>query len=522
MTKRMIWIGCMVITIFQSCRKDPANEAPPIPVPVSEPVGKVLLADFETKAPGLYMSSAAMNYSVVSNPAPDAINASAKCGVIYTTSDKWELLYSEALDGNFEMLEDTVYFSMKVYTSVPGNLYLKIENATDWRAGQLESQMKVTEANKWVEVSFRFLKDDFQEKSFGKVVLLFDAGGEAVSVPWYFDDIRTPRIKPVLTVFEKIQIDPWLGIKPGSWYGLHVANVSILTPEETGSSQWKMYVRGTAGYGDGNHDDIGLFEQDATGFNPLGGWKENAASPVLVHGAPGSYDYRFILDGSLAADEDRTIYIYYKANEEASLPGSLNGAFSKDGGYSFTKFDNNPLKLWAGPNEIVYRDKTFYLYYGHDGKVWLSRSDKADVLDADPVPVIQKGEPGSFESYAVNGVKIFRVSGDSRWFLIYQCSTTHGDFPERFHAAYSDDLVHWTKAANTKPLFVRGKLGEWDQGAIWTGEVLEHNGSLYIYYEGWGKEGMVQDRNKDYFQEGRSEVGIARASVADFLEWINQ
>ena len=39
-----------------------------------------------------------------------------------------------------------------------------------------------------------------------------------------------------------------------------------------------------------------------------------------------------------------------------------------------------------------------------------------------------------------------------------------------------------------------------------------------MFYEGWGKEGYISDRNKPY-AEGNSSVGVAIASKADFLEW---
>lgn len=35
--------------------------------------------------------------------------------------------------------------------------------------------------------------------------------------------------------------------------------------------------------------------------------------------------------------------------------------------------------------------------------------------------------------------------------MVYQSSTRYFDFPDRFHVAYSDDLLNWTKVDNTKP-----------------------------------------------------------------------
>ncbi|OPZ04289.1 MAG: hypothetical protein BWZ10_03190 [candidate division BRC1 bacterium ADurb.BinA364] len=73
--------------------------------------------------------------------------------------------------------------------------------------------------------------------------------------------------------------------------------------------------------------------------------------------------------------------------------------------------------------------------------------------------------------------------------------------------------------ANAQPLFERGAPGEWDQGAIWFGEVFEHQGMLYMLYEGWGWPGLSFDRAKAYAKPGRSQTGIASVSVQRFLQW---
>ena len=92
-------------------------------------------------------------------------------------------------------------------------------------------------------------------------------------------------------------------------------------------------------------------------------------------------------------------------------------------------------------------------------------------------------------------------------------------FPDRMHLAMSDDLVNWTKVDNTQPLFTRGPHGSWDQGGIWPTELFEYKGKLYLYYEGWGREGFVADRDKEYFRPASSQIGVAVADKEDFLKW---
>jgi beta-xylosidase len=113
---------------------------------------------------------------------------------------------------------------------------------------------------------------------------------------------------------------------------------------------------------------------------------------------------------------------------------------------------------------------------------------------------------------------IFRLKGVDKWFASYQGSSNSYDFPDRFHIAMSDDLIHWTKVKNDKPLYTRGSLGEWDQGGIWFCEIIEHQGMLYMYYEGWGRVGYVENRDQPYFP-GRSCIGAASVSKEEFLKW---
>ena len=103
--------------------------------------------------------------------------------------------------------------------------------------------------------------------------------------------------------------------------------------------------------------------------------------------------------------------------------------------------------------------------------------------------------------------------------MVYQGSDKNFDYPARFHVAYSDDLLSWTKVDNSQPFFNRGEAGAWDQGAIWFGEVFEYDGTLYMYYEGWGNNSAVADRDTPYFSGGHSSTGCASVSKNTFLKW---
>ncbi len=312
-----------------------------------------------------------------------------------------------------------------------------------------------------------------------------------------------------------------VGANQPTWRNQHVANVDIFTPAESKDGRWRLWLRGT---GNG-HDQIGTFDQAASAFNPYGPWTEYSNNPVLRNGS--TYDSQHLLDVAAAAGPNKEVLLYYMGRN-ASNQASLNGAISTDGGFTFTKFSNNPLKMDVGPNDAVYANGKYYVFYG-DAKwngsgfneplqIWLSQSASANAISS-PAYALKVGPAGSFDSYSVNGAKLFRVSGDSRWFMVYQCSSKNFDYPERFHVAYSSDLVNWTKVNNSTPFFLRGDAGEWDQGAIWTSSVFEHNSRLYIYYEGWGSYGPA-DRDAVYYGGGQSRVGVATCSVSEFLGWV--
>lgn len=346
--------------------------------------------------------------------------------------------------------------------------------------------------------------------------------------------VDTTTVPEQITLFRKYNGNPVfdIGNLVPVWRSIHAANVSILAPAETGDNKWRLFLRGSGNNADGYHDNIGTFEQAAATFNPYGAWAEQAANPNLTHGVAGTCDEQHVLDAAAVTGPGTAIFLYYMSRDAANRAG-ICVATSTNGGASFTKFYDNPLKQDVGPNNAVFYNNRYYLYYG-DAKwngtgfdeplqIWLSVSPSATAMSDTPTYALKTGGYGAFDSYSVNGAKIFKVSGDARWFMLYQCSTKNFDYPERFHCAYSTDLVNWTKVKNETPLLTRGKAGTFDQGAIWTGSVIEHADSLYIYYEGWGSfTNDAAKRDHPYYAGGNSRVGVAACATADFVAWINE
>jgi hypothetical protein len=328
-------------------------------------------------------------------------------------------------------------------------------------------------------------------------------------------------------LFKKYKQNPLFNIGSNQpfWRTVHVANATILTPEETGDGTWRIYARGN-GYAPNNGGQIGIIFQDTLGFSPLGGWQDYENNPVLSPGPSGTYDDKALLDCAPVVGENGDIYFYYKGkNTDGGT--YLAGSKSSDGGYTLEKFDTNPLLSEAGINDVIYYDQKYYIYYGRmlqgaDNKWTLETylkiaSDPKSFSDLDSIKVLPVGGgPDNFDSRSVHGTRIFRLQ--DKWYMVYQGSNQFIDFPDRFHAAYSVDLINWTKIDNDYPLFTRGFLGEWDQGAMWYGEVFEYKDTLYMLYEGWGCYCIPETRDTPYFP-GNSRTGIAQVSVEDFLLW---
>lgn len=324
------------------------------------------------------------------------------------------------------------------------------------------------------------------------------------------------------------------------WRSAHVANATVLTPAESPDGRWRLYIRGSGHYPEEGsdpernyHDSIGLFTQDAGTFSPLGPWQEYSGNPILVHGPDGSYDEKHLLDCAPVWGKDRNgkniLLMFYKGVSYDN-GGCLAGAYSTDGGLSFTKFATNPLQPYSGPCDAVYHKGRYYIFYGDakydpEKRRFTDRLKTYLAITTNPINfaaaprslAIDTGPKGSFDSVSVHGGRIFKL--DRRWYMVYQCSSRFIDYPDRFHVAWSDDLVHWTKVENTEPFFERGESGRWDEGGIWYGDVFEHKGTLYMLYEGWGSGRPGYDRETPYAPGGRSQTGLASVSVQAFLDW---
>ncbi|MDF7823907.1 hypothetical protein P4B35_07765 [Pontiellaceae bacterium B12227] len=334
--------------------------------------------------------------------------------------------------------------------------------------------------------------------------------------------------------------NPVISINPAcAWRSIHIANAAVLSPEESPDGRWRLYIRGSGRFPEEDpdparnyHDSIGLFTQEAETFSPRGPWVPYSGNPLLKHGPVGSYNDKHLLDCTPfhgMRNGKPALFMLYKG-VSYKKGGCLAGAVSLDGGKRFEHFSANPLKTRCGPADAVFHQGRYYIFFGDTKydpvlrkpteklKLYVAVvEDPEEFVSAESKLALDTGAPGDFDSESVHGGRIFRLN--QRWYMVYQCSSKHMDYPDRFHVAWSDDLLEWHKVKSSRPFFTRGEAGAWDEGAIWYGEVFEHDNYLHMYYEGWGSGKAGGARNKPYFKGGRSQTGLASVSVNEFLKW---
>lgn len=522
MREKIMLLVLLLSLLACSSKPSPAEETPKVDNAEMEYVNRCdfqnVFLNFSTNGP--------LKYNIVDNPVKDQVNKSFQCGHVVSGGGEWELLYSDLLPRKLDFTKNAPIFKMKVLSPKAGaKIYFKLEppslGGTNPPAIEVQNVVS-TKAGEWEDLVFDFSEFKPGSNLYQKIIILFDAGEKSSGEHWYFDDIRCPSDDLTsICLFQRYEKNPVFAPSgPSSWRNSHMANAGILSPANSPDGNWWMYLRGS-GTTPYYCDQIGLYKQDAANFKPFGPWKEYSGNPVLPVGAAGCFDDAVLLDTAPVVGKDGVVYVYYQGKGTDNAGGALCVRYSEDGGYTFKTVDK-PLIKGKGCSDAVYYDGKYYLYYGGGNPCRLYVSVTENPLSVEGAMTYETipigGGPSNFDCHAVNGHMVFRLKGVDKWFASYQGSSNSYDFPDRFHIAMSDDLIHWTKVKNDIPLFTRGRRGEWDQGGIWFCEIIEHEDMLYLYYEGWGRVGYVENRDLPYFS-GRSCIGAASASKAAFLDW---
>jgi predicted small lipoprotein YifL len=467
--------------------------------------------DFDTKT--LEMTPVNSTFAIVDT-------LSTKCGRLTLKGGTYDCVVTN-LDRPMDFTRNPAILTLRVL-GPKKNVTARIKLtpvSSDGAPDAVFLETKSTKSGEWETLTFDFSGMKLESNWYKKVTIYFNVGKDykTPGENWYFDDLMIPDddLSPIC-LFKRADGQfppkPKAGI---SWISNSTANPDIMSPSESIDGNWWLFIRG----GDGTHGYLGVYTQKATSFNPLGPWTYYDGNPVIPYGFHGIEDSNTAIDPSPVMGKDGKLYMFYKGvnlTDSASVPSILL-ATSSDG-FNYAKVNDVWLE-GAGVADVAVSGDKYYLFVSRREYVFDNPSaggSNATVYQ----DILNKGDgPANFDRYSINGQKICRLEGVDKWFMIYQGSPCHDDFPARFHVAISDDLIHWTKVANEKPLFSRGDRGSWDQGAIWAPAIIEKDGVLYMYYEGWGRTGYVENRETKYFTPGHSEIGIATCSKADFLTW---
>lgn len=561
-TKQITSLFLLSAMAFTSCKKsmqDQANELAKTGKLQTQTLGQQTIADFEDGptglAPAMYESESGMNYTI-------GTHGGTTCGSITSTTTAHENIATEPLDGKFQFTTSNPNVTMDVYNdSNMGTVtYTAVVENTDIPT-QTPLTKTITHAitgATWTTLTFPFTTGT---NLYNKITFYFEDGRTITpSRTWYFDNITIPSLTYPATLFNRIQIGTnplglFLAKGGATWFQDHIAAANILTPDQTANHKWHMFLRGS----NAGNSYIGVYIADSSSFDPTkiitgtgsGGWRANpnGNNAILSPDAGHSWETKAVANPVAVVDGSKNIYLYYMskdASDNKSYNVAVCNAATDPQGLVFTKYASNPLVAasacvsgthWGTITSVLYNPadlSTPWYHFNHGGsngagannsRIWISKDSSPYVLGDPSTIVVDIGAPGSYDSKSIEAGRIFTVSGDSHKYMIYSTSATKGDYPDRFNIAINNpaDITQWTKLNNptTPYVFLRGHIGQWDQGGNWSCDLLERNGTLYMYYEGWGHQGTMTDRNEAYSGPGgHSQLGISSVSVSAFKAWV--
>ncbi|MCK4817990.1 T9SS type A sorting domain-containing protein [bacterium] len=268
----------------------------------------------------------------------------------------------------------------------------------------------------------------------------------------------------------------------GTWYE-DVSNPSILIEQDT----FKMWFRG---YPDANAMFQIGYAWSTDGIN----WNIHP-HPVIPVGWPGAWDrYRSI--GTILRAND-TLKMWYIAtpnfsNYSIGYAWSLNGiAWNLHSGPVLEK---GPPGYWDENNVYggsVYYDGTVYrMWYDGVGADYVGRIGFATsqdginwVKDYYNSPMLEP-DSGTFYQSRILGGPLVKLGDTIYNFISGYDSSYYQDYHARIGYAYTTDYVNWTVGNNGQHVLDVGAPGEWDSFYAFLPEVLFHDGSFYMWYDG--------------------------------------
>ncbi len=240
-------------------------------------------------------------------------------------------------------------------------------------------------------------------------------------------------------------------------------------------------------------------------------FKGNESNPILVPGEPGSWDDLLVMNACILEHDD-TIYLFYTGFKQNMIK-AVGLATSTDG-YHFTKYSGNPIleadntgfDAYGVSQAEVFREDSFWvLYYnaretaGFGMGPYIGRATASSLYGPwrrSEKPVITSGKLGEWDAEFIQVGSILHLNGDS--FVMYYSAAYDFASQKNFliGRAISKDGISWKKYndpstkehpfAESDPIMMNGKPGEWDTDGITLGFVSRVKSGFEMYYAGFG------------------------------------
>lgn len=304
-----------------------------------------------------------------------------------------------------------------------------------------------------------------------------------------FSELFGPDAKANQNRWSRSPDNPVIRSAGSGWADDFIAPSAVVEWE----GQLRLYVEGSAG----GHEQIGLFTA-ATAEHDVGDWASSPANPVVRLGD--GFDKGGVFDPAVVEFKGRW-FLYHSATEgdahafaEQLALGTAGddepsdetiGLATSEDGEVFTKHPGGPVLRARCPFAVVH-DGQVYLFHVrvHAGgyRIHLAVSDDGvDFRPATDVPVIEVGEPGSWDSFSLTTPKVFR-DGD-QFCMSFAGDNTGLDDPTGIGLAFSDDLMTWEKVAGN-PVFKTGGPGSFDSVSVASPVIRRVGDRYYMWYAG--------------------------------------
>jgi predicted GH43/DUF377 family glycosyl hydrolase len=258
-------------------------------------------------------------------------------------------------------------------------------------------------------------------------------------------------------------------------------------------------------------------------------------NPILTPGEPGAWDETYVGAPYIICHEGIK-YLFYLGHN-ASIKMSVGLAISRDG-LHFTKYGGNPIlspdgkgfdAMQASPGRVLKMDSIWAMYYNGQELVvyspgaYIGRATAKQLTGpwtSDEKPILSGGNRGEWDAGFIIPSSVLALE-DGTYRLYYTGGTDLLQWGGFFVGmASSSDGIHWKKyndPATTKhpfaesdPVMMTGRKGEWDGSDLWIPHVVKVSGGYRMFYGG-----TPEDANS----ESNEMSAIGFATSADGIHW---